>query len=88
MDDHQSEIIRVGEMARALLESEAFVTTVADLKGVWLGEIVGSEPHDKDKREEMYQLYIAVQAIEGIIASRVDAKDQVLALLELENNEE
>jgi hypothetical protein len=79
MNEEQAEIVRNGEMAKALLESRAFVTTIADLKGVWLNELLTSEPSDTAKREEMYRLYIAAQAIEGIIASRVDAMNAVHA---------
>lgn len=82
------EIVRKGEQARVLLESEAFVTTVADLKGVWLGELLGSAPEDASKREEMYRLYVAIQAVEGVIASRVDAMNAVHAQQELATQEE
>lgn len=87
MDETQAEIVRQGELAKALLNSEAFVTTVADLKSVWLNELLGSEVADVAKREEMYRLYIAVQAVEGVIASRVDAMDNVHAVLKLQTEE-
>jgi hypothetical protein len=88
MDENQTEIVRKGEQARALLVSEAFVTTVADLKSVWLTELLGSPPEGSAKREEMYRLYIAMQAIEGVIGSRVDAMDAVHAMIEAEQKDD
>jgi hypothetical protein len=88
MDETQTEIVRSGEQAKALLESEAFVTTVADLKSVWLTELLVSDPQDQAKREEMYRLYIALQAVEGVIASRVDAMNAIHAQHALETQED
>lgn len=88
MDENQMEIVRAGELAKVLLESEAFVTTVADLKSVWLSELLGSAPEEASKREEMYRLYVAIQAVEGVIGSRVDAMDAVHAQFTAETEDD
>jgi hypothetical protein len=87
MDETQMEIVREGELAKVLLESEAFVTTVAGLKQIWMEQLLTSAPEAQAQREEMYRLYLAIQSIEGVIASRVDAMDAVHAQLEEQTEE-
>lgn len=79
-EDDQLEIVRDGEMAKALLESEAFVTTVADLKSVWNAELYQTAPGDGTRREELYRLHLALEHIEAVLASRILANDLVTAM--------
>ena len=88
MDEPQLEIVREGEMAKALLESEAFVTTVADLKQVWINEHFQTNPDDADRREELYRLNLALQHVEAVLASRIIAMEAIHAVEAEENNEE
>lgn len=88
MDENQEEIVRNGEKAKVLLESEAFVTTVADLKQVWITEHFQTQPDDSERREELYRLNLALQHIEAVLASRIIAMEAIHAVEAEENNEE
>jgi len=87
-EDDQMEIVREGELAKVLLESEAFVTTIADLKNVWNVELDQPAPSDYERREELYRLHLALEHIEAVLASRATATDLVTAMQAEEQEED
>lgn len=81
MNEEIQEIIRRGTSAKALLESEAFVTTINELSRTYQTAMFRTEPGQEKEREEIYYLHTALQQVFGAIQALVDAGEQAQAAL-------
>ncbi len=81
MNEQIQEIIRRGTAAKALLESEAFVTTVNELARTYQTAMFRTEPGQGTEREEIYYLHTALQQVFGAIQALVDAGEQAQTAL-------
>lgn len=81
------EIIRTGEQAKALLESEAFNSVLNELYDVWKTELFGTDPSAKERREQLYNLHLALQHVHVAVASMAASGQQALEALETEQEE-
>lgn len=75
LDEEESEVMRRGFAAADLLASEAFTSTIRSLMFECFAQFTDSKPDQPAFREDNYQFYRGLKAIEAELQSRVQLKD-------------
>jgi hypothetical protein len=82
------EIIERGLAASSLLENPTFQSVVQSLMFECFAQFTETKPEDKRAREDTYNLYQGLKAIESELRSRVHLKDQTAERLDAEYAED
>jgi hypothetical protein len=77
----EQEIVQQGLQAEALLDNEAFSGTIQSLMFESWAQWTETKPADKDQREDNYNFYRGLKAIESELRGRVQAKDEIERML-------
>ena len=78
MEDQET-LVRLGEEAEVLLDTEAFSTTINQLVDASFQSFTNSAPLETSKREQAYQHYRALVDIVSTLRQRVAVKDEIAA---------
>ena len=88
MEDQET-LVRMGEAAEVLLDSDAFSSTVNQLVDASFQNFTNSNPDESVKREQSYHHYRALVDIVSTLRQRVQVKDEIVSkLAEDDNNQE
>ena len=88
MEDQET-LVRMGEEAEVLLNSDAFSSTVNQLVDASFQNFTNSTPDENEKREAAYHHYRALVDIVSTLRQRVQVKDEIVSkLTEDDNNQE
>ena len=78
MEDQET-LVRLGEEAEVLLDSEAFSSTINQLVDGCFQTFANTGPIESDKREGAYHHYRALVDIVSTLRQRVSVKDEINA---------
>jgi|Laugrespbdmm15dd_1035085.scaffolds.fasta_scaffold78238_1 hypothetical protein len=89
MEPHTGEqgIISGGLAAQALLDNPTFSSTIAALVHDCFTAFTTSTPSQSAKREETYNLYRGLQAIEAELVSRVQNMEEIVRRQDAEHED-
>ena len=79
MEDQEEQLVRMGEAAEVLLDSDAFSSTVNSLVDASFQNFTNSTPDEGVKREQAYAHYRALVDIVSTLRQRVQVKDEIIA---------
>lgn len=82
-----SQIIDRGLAAANLLSDTTFQSVIKDLCYEQFCAFTETRPEEKAKREDIYNIYQGLQAIESELTSRVHSKDLVVDRIDADNAE-
>ena len=77
MEDQET-LVRLGEDAEVLLDSQAFSSTVNNLVDTSFQNFTNSAPNESEKREAAYAHYRALVDIVSTLRQRVAVKDEIV----------
>ena len=88
--DRDEETLRVGRAARALIETEAYVSTMRLLEAQYVEAMIYSEEghYGAEAREQANRMLHALRAIANELAGRVAAAAETEARLSLEGDDD
>lgn len=86
--DGEQGIISGGLAAQALLEDPTFSNTIAALVHDCFTAFTTSTPTQSAQREDTYNLYRGLQAIEAELNSRVQNMEEIVRRLDAKNEED
>ena len=86
MEDQEEQLVRQGEMAEVLLDSEAFSSTVNQLVDASFQAFTNSTPEESEKREAAYHHYRALVDIVSTLRQRVSVKDEIVSKKSADDN--
>lgn len=86
MEDQEEQLVRMGEEAEVLLNTEAFSSTVNQLVDASFQNFTNSAPAESEKREQAYQHYRALVDIVSTLRQRVSVKDEIVSKLNDDDN--
>ena len=86
MEDQEEQLVRQGEAAEVLLDSEAFSTTVNQLVDASFQNFTNSTPDENEKREQSYHHYRALVDIVSTLRQRVQVKDEIVSKKSADDN--
>ena len=75
----EDELLRLGDGAATLLESEVFTKTINDLVNQSFHTFCNSKPEDGKTRDLAYQHYRALTDIVHTLQQRVSVRDEIVA---------
>ena len=78
MEDQET-LVRLGEEAEVLLDSQAFSSTINQLVDASFQTFSNTAPLETEKREQAYQHYRALVDIVSTLRQRVAVKDEIAA---------
>ena len=76
MEDQET-LVRMGEEAEVLLDSEAFSSTINQLVDASFQTFTNTAPVENEKREHAYHNYRALVDIVSTLRQRVAVKDEI-----------
>ena len=83
----EQEIVQQGLQAEALLDNEAFASTIKALCLESMAQWAESKASQEEDRERNYYFYQGLKAIEAELNGRVQAKDEIVRMLDATNDE-
>tara|TARA_B100000035_G_C21001702_1_gene555238 strand:+ start:54 stop:323 length:270 start_codon:yes stop_codon:yes gene_type:complete len=75
----EDELLRLGDGAKTLLESEVFTKTINDLVNQSFHTFCNSAPDDQKARDLAYHHYRALTDIVHTLQQRVSVRDEIVA---------
>jgi hypothetical protein len=78
MEDQET-LVLMGEAAEALLDSEAFTTTINQLVDSSFQTFANTAPVESEKREAAYHNYRAIVDLVSTLRQRVSVKDEIVS---------
>lgn len=81
----EDEIIERGLAAASLLSDPYFQSVLKSIAVECFASFTESKPGDREGRENTYNLYQGLQAIEAELNARIHAKDRVVSRLDAEH---
>lgn len=85
---NEDELLRLGEGAKSLLDSEVFTRTINDLVNQSFHTFCNSKPEDTEGRELAYHHYRALTDIVHTLQQRVSVRDEIVAKGAADNKQE
>lgn len=85
---NEDELLRLGEGAKSLLDSEVFTQTINDLVNQSFHTFCNSKPEDKEGRELAFHHYRALTDIVHTLQQRVSIRDEIVAKGEAADNKQ
>lgn len=82
------ELIERGLAASSLLSNPTFQSVLKSIAIECFAQFTESKPSDAQDREDTYNLYRGIQAIEAELSSRVQAQEEAVRRLDAERAEE
>jgi hypothetical protein len=82
------DVIERGLAAASLLSDPTFQDVIKSLGIECFASFVESKPEDAPRREDTYNLYRGLQAIEGELLQRIHAKEEAVKALDADQVEE
>lgn len=83
----EHEMVQQGLQAEALLDNDAFKGVIQSLMFESWAQWTESKPKDKDAREDNYNFYRGLKAIEAELTGRVQAKDEIVRMLDADDGD-
>ena len=77
MEDQET-LVRLGEEAEVLLDSQAFSSTINQLVDASFQTFSNTAPMESEKREQAYHHYRALVDIVSTLRQRVSVKDEIV----------
>lgn len=88
MQTSEEEVIERGLAASSLLTDPTFQSVIKSIAIDCFAKFTESQPADATGRENTYNLYQGLQAIEAELSARVHAKEQAVARIDAANLED
>ena len=85
---NEDELLRLGEGAKSLLDSEVFNRTINDLVNQAFHTFCNSKPGNTEDREQAYHHYRALTDIVHTLQQRVSVRDEIVAKGAADNQQE
>jgi hypothetical protein len=82
------EVIERGLAASSLLENPTFQSVIQSLMFECFASFTETKPADKQRREDTYNLYQGLKAIEAELNSRVQAQEQAVRTIDATNEDQ
>ena len=86
MEDQEEQLVRMGEAAEVLHDTEAFSSTVNQLVDASFQHFTNSKPEESEKREAAYHHYRALVDIVSTLRQRVSVKDEIVSKKSADDN--
>lgn len=86
LTDEQS--IERGLAAASLLSDPTFQNVITSLSVEAFATFTETKPHERDRREDTYNLYQGLKAIEAELTARVQAKDEAVIRIDAMNEDQ
>ena len=86
MEDQEEQLVRMGEAAEVLLDTEAFSSTINQLVDASFQNFTNSSPDESMKREAAYHHYRALVDIVSTLRQRVSVKDEIVSKKSADDN--
>ncbi|API58457.1 hypothetical protein BSL82_03370 [Tardibacter chloracetimidivorans] len=87
LSEQEQAIVEGGLQAEALLGNPTFVSVIQGIGFQCFEAFMASNPHDTPGRENAYNLYQGLKAIEAELRHRINQKDQIAARLDAEDED-
>ena len=85
---NEDELLRLGDGAKSLLDSEVFNQTINDLVNQSFHTFCNSKPEDKEARELAYHHYRALIDLVHTLQQRVSVRDEIVAKGQTADNQQ
>ena len=88
LSEQEQAIVEGGLQAEALLDNPTFVSVIQSLGYQCFEGFVNSIPPQALERENLYNLYRGLKAIEEELRGRIQAKDEIVRILDANSEDQ
>lgn len=84
--EQELKLLKDGEAAAEALQNPAIASAINELSETLANSMMNTKPEDKDKREMLFNIHLALRELVGILNQRVQIKQQLEAQMVEEEN--